>query len=371
MEPVDWGVAVPRWVDWLLAVVPVLIIGAAMLQRFQAGTPTWAWLWAGVALLPYLLQAVGACPPFPLYGALVLVGTAGLVLSPAKVDIAPFLLVYAAGGLGAQAEPPVGAGFALGGAGLMVFVDAIHRYGGIAPWLAGIGLGWMAGAAFRAQQVTMNELRVAQADLATKAATEERQRIAREIHDVIAHSLTVTLLHISAARLTLRSDPDEATEALLEAERFGRESLGEIRQTVGLLKAGTGGDDLGPLPNARDIASLVGEFSSAGMQVTMTVEGEVGDIATATGLALYRIVQESLSNIAKHAPGAPAALDITVGPDDIDVRVRNGVTQPGPIGSGLGLTGMKERATVLGGSCLAGPVEGGWEVRVHVPRRVA
>ena len=152
---------------------------------------------------------------------------------------------------------------------------------------------------------SMGDLKAAEVGLAEKAATDERQRIAREVHDVIAHSMTVTMLHVTAARLAVaRGDDDAATEALLEAERAGRESLNEIRHTVGLLRTEPDGGIEAPQPGAGDIVQLVDGFAEAGVDVRLAVEGGLGRVSPPVGLTLFRVVQESLANAVRHQPGS-------------------------------------------------------------------
>jgi len=149
---------------------------------------------------------------------------------------------------------------------------------------------WMAGTTFtvflmllvRHEQELVVQLRAAQAGLAESARTEERNRIARELHDVIAHTLVVSQLHVASARLAVEDDPTSAAAALAEAERLGRESLAEVRRTVGLLR--TDGGTMAPLPGAGDLPALVERFRTAGTDVTLTVTGDVETIPATTGL---------------------------------------------------------------------------------------
>lgn len=163
---------------------------------------------------------------------------------------------------------------------------------------------WSIGRVAQRQALTMAALTQAQSELSRRAAAEERQRIARDVHDMVGHSLSVTLLHVTGARLALDRDVSMARQALLEAERLGRESMAEIRRTVGLLAER--GDDPGaaPVPSAPDIAVLVEQFVRSGLDVSYQPSGDLAALESAVGLVAYRIVQESLSNVAKHAPGA-------------------------------------------------------------------
>jgi signal transduction histidine kinase len=284
--------------------------------------------------------------------------------------MAVFVLVYLAGQMGVSAPLRVSLPIAAVAMALMVALDAAGRFSGVTPWVAGIALAWLAACAFQKQAQLFVELKLAQAGLAEKAASEERQRIAREVHDVIAHSLTVTLLHIGGARLAVETAPEEAAEALAEAERLGRQSLAEIRQTVGLLKTGDADAHLAPMPAASDISALVTQFASAGLPTQLDVGGDIASVPPAIGLVLYRIVQESLANVAKHAAGASARVKITVDAERVGLSVTNngGAVSSDGSGSGVGITGMKERAAVLGGRCEVGPSADGWAVEVSLPR---
>jgi signal transduction histidine kinase len=187
---------------------------------------------------------------------------------------------------------------------------------------------------------------------------------------VIAHSLTVTMLHVTAARLALDDDVLEARTALTEAERLGRQSLADIRRTVGLLRP-RGDQDVAiqPLPAAADVPTLVEDFRRTGLAVDFRVEGDLGAVSATTGLALYRIVQESLTNAAKHAPGAAVGVEMEVASDRVHVVVLNPRTDPMAPASdeGFGTVGMEQRATLLGGTLRAGPDGDGWSVEAELP----
>src|SRR5262249_6713125 len=149
----------------------------------------------------------------------------------------------------------------------------------------------------RRQRDLMEQLRDAQAELAVRARADERNRIAGELHDVIGHALTVSLLHISGAQLALNDDPEAARASLAAAERLARTSLGDVRAAVGVMRAGQSGDMV-PVPTAADIAQLVESFRRAGTPIELDVRGDLGGLNATSGLAVYRIVQESLTNAA-------------------------------------------------------------------------
>jgi signal transduction histidine kinase len=236
---------------------------------------------------------------------------------------------------------------------------------GWGAWMAGTTLAVAAGAVVRHERDLTAQLREAQAGLAERARAEERNRIARELHDVIAHTLTVSLLHVSSARLAVEHGLDDAARSLAEAERLGRESLDEVRRAVGMLHEDGDGGGTAPLPGAGDLPALIERYQAAGADATFTVDGDTARLPATTGLAVYRILQEALTNAIKHASGSHTAVHLAVGADE----VRLAVDSSGHAGSGtgLGLLTMRERAESLGGTCAAGPGGQGWLVQASFP----
>jgi signal transduction histidine kinase len=237
-----------------------------------------------------------------------------------------------------------------------------------AVWFFAIAAGWAGGFGIQAQTRLVAKMQETHASLAAQAAAEERARIAREIHDVVAHTLSVTMLHLTGARLALeRGDRDDATRALVEAERAGRASLADIRSTVNVLAAGERGTDA-PMPTACDLPDLVSGFRAAGLDVDLEVRGDAEAVSSTTGLAVYRIAQESLANVVKHAPGAAATVCLQVDGAGVCLEVADsGNGSAAPAGEGRGVAGMKERAELLGGSVRAGRGERGWVVEAALP----
>jgi signal transduction histidine kinase len=239
---------------------------------------------------------------------------------------------------------------------------------GWGAWMAGVTLTAVFCLLIRRERNLLTRLRRAQADLAEQAKTQERNRIARELHDVIGHTLTVSLLHVQSARLAVEHDPADAARALAEAERLGRECLAEVRATVGMLReddAAGSRPPAAPLPGAGDLPALVEQFRSAGADITFTIEGDTGGLPATVGLAVYRIVQEALTNAVKHAPGAPTEVRLTVSPGEVTLTADSQAV-PGT-GTGLGVVSMRERAESVGGTCQAGPGGRGWLVRATLP----
>ena len=260
-------------------------------------------------------------------------------------------------------------GLAYWTAGVAVFAGEwlwAVRDPGWAPWTAGLTATALAMALVRHQLVLVEALKTAQAGLAERSAAEERNRIAREIHDVIAHSLTVSLLHISAARLAVETDPADAARALDEAERLARHSLDEVRGTMGLLGRGSGAPGVAPpAPGAPQVPELVGQLRRAGADVTLVVDGDLATLPSTTGSTLYRITQEALTNATKHAPGAEVQVQVDITGDKVEFSV--GSAGPPRQGTGMGLQGMRERALAVGGTCSAGPDGRGWRVHACLP----
>jgi len=240
----------------------------------------------------------------------------------------------------------------------------IGRFSGSGIWLLAMGFAWSGTALLQSRLRLIGEI-------GERAAAEERQRIARELHDVIAHTLAVTMLQLTGARLALERDPADAARALAEAERLGRQSLAELRKTVGLLAPGDA-QLTAALPTASDIPELVREVSEAGLDVRLDCEGDLTSVPPTAGLAMYRIVQESLANVARHTARAPAHVSVKVDDGHICVEVRNPAPAgargaPGRDGHGLGLVVMRERAEALGGTLRAGLDGGEWRVSAVMP----
>jgi signal transduction histidine kinase len=322
--------------------VPALAAAAAALGLLASARP--AVFTAGVALTAGALAVLGngSASDLGWFGVCVLAGWCAYVAS-ARVTVA----LWAASVLTFSLE------------WLLTTDDR-----GWASWIAGSTFATFGLLLTRRERNLAEQLRIAQAGLADRARAQERNRIARELHDVIAHSLTVSLLHVSSARLAVEENPADAVRALAEAERLGRECLTEVRQVVGLLRRDEGASTA-PLPGAAQLSALVEQFRRAGADIALDVDGDPAELTATVGLAFYRILQEALTNAARHAPGAPAraALSVTAAGG---ILVVDSAGPPGP-GTGGGLASMRERAEALGGTCTAGPAAGGWRVRAEIP----
>jgi signal transduction histidine kinase len=191
------------------------------------------------------------------------------------------------------------------------------------------------------------------------AARDERSRIAREMHDVVAHGLSVIVVQADGARYAAAKDPGVAVDTLETISATGREALTEMRRLLGLLREGDTG--VVPQPGLDDVRHLVDEARAAGTRVTADLPPHTPGVPDGVGLAAYRIVQEALTNVRKHA-GPDARVDVRVAVDravTIDVRDDGRGAAARADGRGLGLVGMRERAAVHGGTLEAGPAPGG------------
>jgi signal transduction histidine kinase len=194
---------------------------------------------------------------------------------------------------------------------------------------------------------------------AARAVAEEQTRIGRELHDVIAHSLSVMVVQAAAANDVFDARPERAREALREIEATGRGALGELRRLLGAVR---GGDtDFAPPPGLDQLDALVAQVRSAGLEVAVSIEGTPRALPIAIDLSAYRIVQEALTNTLKHAEATHVGVELRFADDALDIAVRddgraNGALAPG---TGSGLVGMRERVTTYGGTLQAGPAPGG------------
>lgn len=336
-----------------------------------------------LSLLPFLLANLGVHVPLGGLGAGVTLlpltvlhlagGPLGLI-DPAEDLQLSFMLVSLVVGLSiTTASVPVATAIAVWGTSLPIGRAVVEPAFVWQFWLVGILAGVVIGLVGRRGLQLVCRLEEAQAALARQAALEERHRVAREVHDVVAHSLTVTMLHLGAARLALGPGNGRAAEALSEAERCGRQSLNDIRRTVGLLRADHEPATGPALPHASELGQLVGSWAEAGLPVTLAVEGDLAPLGPTDGLVVYRVVQEALSNVANHAPGATARVHVAVDDRQVTVRVEDDGARTAPRERartpGLGLQGMRERVELLDGRLEAGPAGRGWLVAATMPLR--
>jgi signal transduction histidine kinase len=203
------------------------------------------------------------------------------------------------------------------------------------------------------------------------AATAERERLAREVHDVIAHSVSVMTVQSTAARRVIDHDRTRAAAALEAIERTGRDALAEIRRVLSVLRPATAPGDRAPQRGIGDLDELAAQMRSAGLDVTVRFEGHPPRVPAAVDLSVYRIAQEALTNTLKHARAGQAAIIVRYGDDAVQLECTDdGNAAPGGSNgaTGHGLLGMRERAVMLGGEIEVGPrAAGGYRVYARLP----
>jgi signal transduction histidine kinase len=219
----------------------------------------------------------------------------------------------------------------------------------------------------RALEEKTEALEAARDELARAAVYEERTRIARDLHDIVAHAISVITVQAGVGAHLIENDPQQAARALRVIERTGRSALEDMRRLLDALRS----DHLPtqPQPGLASLDALTEQITSAGVTVEMRVEGPTRPLPAGLELSAFRIAQEALTNTVKHAPGARAVLTLRYRSDKIELEVvdTGGRPDPSPNERGLGLKGMRERAALYGGSLEVGPCDGGFRVAATFP----
>jgi signal transduction histidine kinase len=220
------------------------------------------------------------------------------------------------------------------------------------------------------------QLERARQELAQRAVADERLRIARELHDVVAHSMSVIAVQSAAGEHVSERQPEVARQALADIKLTSRAALTEMRRLLGVLRRqGEPVGGLAPLAGLGDVETLARTVDQAGVPVSLEISGERGQVPAAVDLSAYRIVQEALTNVLKHAPAAKASVTVCYGRDNLTVEIRDdgadaaAASRPPPAyQGGNGIVGMRERVALFGGALEAGPVAGGgFRVRARLP----
>ncbi|MGH8888791.1 MAG: sensor histidine kinase [Acidothermaceae bacterium] len=305
--------------------------------------------------------------------------TSGVPLEEPIVDLLAFVVIGYS--LSSYAPMPVGlTGTALlltsGGIQTAVAHKGFSNFAFAFVFLAAM---WLMGLTVRRRTARAVHLELAAADFQRqrddemrRSAADERLRIARELHDVVSHSLTVMVVQADAAEQVLARDPARAAEPLRSVQRVGREALGEMARLLGILR--DGGEELGlaPAPGISELPQLIRQARDAGLDVDACIDLGDRPLPGGVGLTVYRIVQEALTNAAKHAGAVPVRVRVGIEEDQLNVEVADrGGRVRAPSGGGHGghgLVGMRERVAVYAGSLEAGPApDGGFAVRARIP----
>jgi signal transduction histidine kinase len=346
LEGVTGPTARPRWLHLLLVVV---VMGAvAFRRRFPLTT---------LGVVAVGMMVVDPDGQLSTFAALVLVSfTAGIELDPPRaywglaLAVVPFWIGFAA-------DEPV----------VSDFVAVTVLYGGA----------WAVGQMVR-QRTREAAEHAARADRAerdreeraARAVAGERARIARELHDIVSHSISVIAVQTQAVRRRLGSERAREADDLRAVEATARQAMAEMRRLFGVLRAEGERPALSPQPGLDQLDRLIADTRAAGLDVSLEVEGEAAPLSPGLDLAAYRVVQEALTNVRKHAGGGVVAVRVRHGAGDLDVVVEDSGGRPtgDADGAGLGLVGMRERIALYGGTLDAGPrPDGGFTVHARLP----
>ena len=298
-----------------------------------------------------------------------------LVVFTTTASITGLVAAFLLGNLPDRTQARAGLVVVLGAAVILMYNNPSRNIGELVFIPAMFVVGWLAGSALRqrAAQAEEAEDRAARAEreratAARIAVAEERGRIARELHDIVAHSMSVMVLQVGAVRHRLPQSLTEDKEALTDVEKAGRAALAEMRLLLGAMHDGED-VELAPQPGLDSLDALVERVGRAGLPVQLHVEGDTVALPRAVDLSAYRIVQEGLTNSLKHANASTADVTVRYGVEDLELEVRdNGVGSTSSDGLGHGLVGIHERVKIYGGEMSAGPgQEGGFVLKVSLP----
>jgi signal transduction histidine kinase len=336
--------------------IVIMVLPLFVRRRFPFAAPTLYWLLAvGLSfvdgrLIPYL--------------------TTVMVLGMA----ASFLL----GNLGDASRAWIGLGIVIGGAAIIVYNKPAHSTSELIFIPLLFGIGWLGGYALRerSEQAEAADVRATQAERERDAAAriavaEERSRIARELHDIVAHAVSVMVLQVGAVRHRLPDGLAEDRKALQGVEQVGRTALTEMRRLLAALRPDGDQAELMPQPGLDSLESLAEEIGRAGLPVRLHVDGQPAQLPRAIDLSAYRIAQEGLTNALKHARASQADVTVDYAPRQVKIEVRDdGVGAAHSDGLGHGLVGIRERVKIYGGEMTAGPApSGGFLLSARLPLR--
>ena len=299
-----------------------------------------------------------------------------LVVFTSSAFIAGMVASFLLGGARDPLQSPLGLAVVLGSAAIVVYNSPKHAAGELVFIPLVFWIGWLAGFALRerAEEAEAAEERATQAErerdvTARIAVAEERTRIARELHDIVAHAVSVMVLQVGAVRHKLPETLAEDADALRGVEQTGRTALTEMRRLLGAMRREGDDLELAPQPGLDGLDSLLEEVGRAGLPVWLHVEGVPVSLAQAADLSAYRIVQEGLTNALKHARADRADVTLRYRPGELEIEVRDdgrGSSKRG--GLGHGLVGIRERVKIYGGEMSAGNgPEGGFILSARLP----
>jgi signal transduction histidine kinase len=379
----DPGTRSPR--SWAFDIGCAIAAGAASLARFSFGQAAHSGHLPLAASLAVAVLTAGALPlrrvwPGPVF-LWTLLAAAVLAWWPAHGALFPVALaiaLYTVAAMTRRAEALAAAALTAGVVLLVVAQDGTRHWALAVTDAAGLaGAVLLVGLYVGTRRAYLAELRDRAQRLERErdassalAAAEERARIAREMHDSVAHHLTVIVALSDGALRAVTRSPAEACDAIRDVSGTARQALAETRRLLGVLRAGSGQEPRQPLPGLADLDDLVARVRAAGLPVRYERAGAPADLPAGVQLAVFRLVQEALTNTMKHAgPGASAAVRLRLAPGEVRVEVEDdGIGSAGVTRApGGGLTGMAERVTAFGGELTCGPRQPrGWRVTARL-----
>lgn len=368
----------PRARDMIL--VAVLLIGSVV-EVLTSDLPRWLVLPAALAAGALLWRRSA-----PTLTAAVVVTSATLVAvlaAPTQGSFTGFVaMVIALYSVGAH-EPRRSGLYVLVAAIVGIAVAGLATNALVAGMNAGdwipigvwLSLAWVLGTEVRRNRIQNEQLRVLAQQLADErdarareAVSLERSRLARELHDVVAHNVSLMAVQAEGAGRVLEGDQPQVRAALAAIATTGRDTIDELRRLLGILRADGAEAQLAPQPGLADLAPLLDRVRGSGLAVDLTVTGDPIALPAGAQLSAYRIVQEALTNTLKHADASHVAVDLRYSPGVVEVRVADNGRPAGPgTGTGHGLVGLRERVALYGGSLTAGPDTNGYTVRALLP----
>ena len=372
---------VRRWVSDVLLTLLALVTTLPALPRDSTRMHAAEVVVLAISVAPLLVRRIW---PLPVFGWILLTAIAAGLWSKSAIDgLALLIALYTVASRRPRKEALVCAGLAevVAVIALLLYAnsrwwfDAIFVSGMVAAAL-GLGLYFAARRAYLAElQDRAERLERERDQQAALAAAAERARIAREMHDIVAHHLTVMTTLAEAAVATSASSPEKATDVMRSVAVTGRRALADTRRLLGVLRERGGQDDaeaLQPVPDLSQLDALIEQVRSAGLDTALELHGQAPDVPAGVQLAVYRLVQEALTNTLKHGgAGARARVRLSFEPGELRVDVNDdgaGSAAPAAAGVGGGLPGMRERVRAYGGDVQAGPRQpAGWAVTARLP----
>jgi signal transduction histidine kinase len=375
---------VPRkyWFDLLIAVLAIAAMLEVVVGRDSPGAPRT--LWFALPAIAIMVLPIFARRRFP-FGAPTAYWVLSVVVAFVDWRLIPFAIslfvvglaaAFLLGNLRNAVQAGIGLAVAVAGPAIVTYKIPGHSIDELVFIPLEFAVSWVAGFALRerAEQAEAAEIRAALAERERDAAAriavaEERARIARELHDIVAHAVSVMVLQVGAVRHKLPDALTEDRDALRSVETAGRTALTEMRRLLAAMRRDGDEAELLPQPGLDGLDSLLEEIGRAGLPVELHVDGEPSPLPRGIELSAYRIVQEGLTNALKHARASDADVTVRYRPDELEIEIRDdGEGSSASHGLGHGLVGIRERVKIYGGEMTAGSENGGgFVLRARLP----